>query len=720
MRVAVLSFHSHSDRSYLDDRELAVLSGHLRSDGLESDLVVVVLDEGSGVTGGEPNEAVLGRLRETLGRYDLIAFQRVWRPELVEELRAALPGKVFAFCEGEHPLERVPADFVCARPVADSLSALARHLERREPNLPAGVAVPGGATAAAARALGKLRPFAPNLRPLFVNPAALPASRAFTLLGNEGCPYQADARDNPLYAGVSLPAGMGRGCAFCTTGNHYARRPDVVGFLLEQLGYVVEHAPEQRLFVLKDQNPFAYLDDLIDACRGRGIRGVTFLLETRADWFLKGVTRFVRALSLAREAGLVIAPYLVGIENFSQAELDRFNKGISAAQNEEFLAALWRWKAEYGAAFELSHASFGFVLFTPWTTLADLRENHAALARTRFHELRGKLLLSRARLYPDTALYYLAERDGLLEPRFASPDEDNSRRFGYLPAHPWRFLHAEVAHFSRLATELAEERGGRDELALFDVLLDAAKEPDFTALDSARLRARLAEKERKGASARPARTARVVTNLRCNQACRYCTSRSPSDDPAAIAARAIVARIDEAARSGAEELVFTGGEPTLRKDLVALVARAHASGFRSITLETNATQLDGEFAAALASAGVSRARVNLAFWGAGLDELTQDPGGFEATRRGLAALEQAGVTIEITTVVVRSTLARFTNLPGELAREFPSIKTLFARLPVESPDASELVPLLEAVPALGALESACRAAGLRLVLERRV
>ena len=41
--VAVLSLQSHGDRSFLDDRSLALLSGSLRERGIENDLVVAVL-----------------------------------------------------------------------------------------------------------------------------------------------------------------------------------------------------------------------------------------------------------------------------------------------------------------------------------------------------------------------------------------------------------------------------------------------------------------------------------------------------------------------------------------------------------------------------------------------------------------------------------------------------------------------------------------------------
>jgi hypothetical protein len=242
--------------------------------------------------------------------------------------------------------------------------------------------------------------------------------------------------------------------------------------VLEQIRYVRANAPEHRLLVLKDQNPFGYLTEVIERCAAENVSGFTLLLETRAEWFLRNAKRFDRALEVARGIDVRIAPFLVGIENFSQPELDRFNKGIRAEMNVEFLETLWRWKEQYGEALDLSHTAFGFILFSPWTTLEDLEANLIAIKRTRFDRLRGSILLSRARLYPDTALYYLAERDGLLADDFASEGDNASRRYGYYPSHPWKHVHPEVAHFAALATELAERNASRDIVKLFEALLE--------------------------------------------------------------------------------------------------------------------------------------------------------------------------------------------------------------------------------------------------------
>jgi hypothetical protein len=459
MRAALLSFHAHGDRSFLDDRELALVSGDLRDAGLENDLVVAV------VRGGE-DAAIEARLAAALTAYDTIVYERVFSLAMIDRLRAALPGRTFVACDGEHAHLRPPADHHVRGALRARVPALLASLAGVEAPAPSGA-------------------WRPNLSPVVVNPEDLPASRTFSIEGNAGCPWQSDARESPIYAGTNIPDGMGRGCAFCTTGNRYEASPpaETAARVLERIRWVRSQAPAIDRLVLKDQNPFAWLVELVQRVADEGLGPLTLMLETRVDWMLRNRTRFERALEIAARSGNRISPYLIGIESFSQPELDRFLKGVRAEENVAFVETLWAWKERWGDTLDLASCSLGFVLFTPWTTLADLRACHAAFVRTRFDRLRGALLLSRARLYPDTALYYLAERDGLLCARWEDAGDDNSLRYGYFPGHAWRFADARVARLASIAREVSERTRARDQVALLGALLDAFEAGREDALD---------------------------------------------------------------------------------------------------------------------------------------------------------------------------------------------------------------------------------------------
>ena len=217
------------------------------------------------------------------------------------------------------------------------------------------------------------------------------------------------------------------------------------------------------------------------------------------------------------------------------------------------------------------------------------------------------------------------------------------------------------------------------------------------------------------------RSERVFTNYRCNQHCTYCSVRRDSDDLAAIQPASIRAQIDARVDGGAAQIILTGGEPTLRRDLPSLAAHARGRGAR-VVVETNATQLDDAAAQALRQAGVATVVVNLSGVGAALDVVTRDPGGFDRALDGLRALVRAGLAVEVACVLVRSTRALLPDLPNALVERLVSdaaprpVRAFVLTLPVESPAPDELLSYAEALPAIHALEAAARAHGIPLRL----
>ena len=220
------------------------------------------------------------------------------------------------------------------------------------------------------------------------------------------------------------------------------------------------------------------------------------------------------------------------------------------------------------------------------------------------------------------------------------------------------------------------------------------------------------------AAIRTARSAAIETNFRCNQNCKYCTGRRAEDDRAFIAPASVRARIDAAMTAGAREIVFTGGEPTMRGDLESLVAHAVSAGAERVALETNASLVDDTRARSLALAGVTLARVNLSGWSDALDLVTRDEGGFHRTWAGILALSRAGLEVEILAALVRSTRAGLVELPARLAAsDLPRpISAMEVAVPVESPDESELLSFDQVVETLRALDRTARAAAIPLRL----
>src|SRR4051794_25935729 len=131
--------------------------------------------------------------------------------------------------------------------------------------------------------------------------------------------------------------------------------------------------------------------------------------------------------------------------------------------------------------------------------------------------------------------------------------------------------------------------------------------------------------------------AQVATNETCNQNCGFCVFRRSEERPTFARASAVFQRVDDACSKGAREIVLTGGEPTLRRDLPLIVQHAKRRG-AAITLETNGALVDAARAKDLANAGLDLARVHVPLWGDEADAISRDEGGFRRTLRGLEAL----------------------------------------------------------------------------------
>jgi molybdenum cofactor biosynthesis enzyme MoaA len=106
------------------------------------------------------------------------------------------------------------------------------------------------------------------------------------------------------------------------------------------------------------------------------------------------------------------------------------------------------------------------------------------------------------------------------------------------------------------------------------------------------------------------RTQTIVVTRRCNQGCGFCDR--VQHDAVDLPASAIGDSIRDAVGKGARTIVLSGGEPTLRPDLAAIVRRARADGATEIVLETNGTRIDSKTTAgALKAAGVTSVQISL-------------------------------------------------------------------------------------------------------------
>ncbi len=210
------------------------------------------------------------------------------------------------------------------------------------------------------------------------------------------------------------------------------------------------------------------------------------------------------------------------------------------------------------------------------------------------------------------------------------------------------------------------------------------------------------------------RTLRVITNQTCNQNCAFCDARRPAEDPELVARSRVLARLVEA--RGAQTLVLTGGEPTLRRDLPSLVRAARELGAGRVVLETNATLIDAGRAARLREAGLGLARVHLPGWASVYESVTRDPGSFPAALAGMRALTEGGIELEVATPLVRRVAPQIASLPQQLAESALPVRQWILCWPTSGPAPGELLDPETAAATLIAAEAAARRAGLRTSL----
>lgn len=149
----------------------------------------------------------------------------------------------------------------------------------------------------------------------------------------------------------------------------------------------------------------------------------------------------------------------------------------------------------------------------------------------------------------------------------------------------------------------------------------------------------------------------------CNLACRHCRAEAQiSPAPDELSTEEAEALIDTFPSVGDPIVIFTGGEPLMRPDVLRLAAGVRKKGLRCV-MSPNGTLITPQLALRIREAGVSRCSISLD----GPDAASHDafrgvPGAFAASLRGIRFLKNVGLEFQINTTVTRSNLKDFKKI----------------------------------------------------------
>ena len=293
--------------------------------------------------------------------------------------------------------------------------------------------------------------------PVFVpaNARAFGAPTPRTVLSGTACAYGRRVRGAPFDALDPDLRSWFVGCSFCHGAQPWVSSPgaDPLPLVTRQLAALKRALPPEpggRLELdLYDARLLSRLGDIARVLDDLGLPPVTLLISCRLDEFLAAAEALRAALPALARRGDRLRVFTMGVENLSVAENARLNKGLATGVVEQALALTRSLAHDAPATFEFQPESF--ILFTPWTTVADLEANFDRAAGLGF-DPDGRWLITALQLYPDRAAAWQAAADGI---QFPAEFDDLAMELASTPKAqdyviPWRFAHPEVLAIARL------------------------------------------------------------------------------------------------------------------------------------------------------------------------------------------------------------------------------------------------------------------------------
>ena len=183
----------------------------------------------------------------------------------------------------------------------------------------------------------------------------------------------------------------------------------------------------------------------------------------------------------------------------------------------------------------------------------------------------------------------------------------------------------------------------------------------------------------------------VVWNMtrRCNLKCVHCYAKALEEDGSdAISTEQGKGIIDDLSAYGAPVMLFSGGEPLVRKDLVELAHYATGKGMRAV-ISTNGTLISKEKARELKSVGLSYVGISLDGGEEVHDRFRKVPGSFKKALQGIENCQAEGLKVGLRFTINKRNVGEVPKL-FDLVRDLEVPRICFYHL-VYSGRGSELM-----------------------------
>jgi len=209
----------------------------------------------------------------------------------------------------------------------------------------------------------------------------------------------------------------------------------------------------------------------------------------------------------------------------------------------------------------------------------------------------------------------------------------------------------------------------------------------------------------------------LILGYDCNLACDYCTI-TPAMRARALSSQAVVSALRNGRGDGFDACSFTGGEPTIRADLLGLVRAAKKLGYVRVKVQSNGLlYAQRPNLERLVAVGADDFHLSIhTHDAAAYDALVRREGAFASMCAGLQNLIALGLDPTVALIVKSDTYARLPAAIDWLADEGVTRADLwYVSLTDQNRDAIESLPAFrDAVPSMRAAFARARERGMDL------